>query len=258
LRQARHCTTALAAITLVAGVAAAVALASADELHGVTVIALAVCVVAALTGFDLAVRVLDSAARRVERLTAECEAARLASLTDALTGLGNRRHFDQRLSEALVAALRFGEPFSVVLFDLDDFKRVNDRAGHAAGDRALRHVAAVLAADTREVDVVCRWGGEEFALLLPRTSGEDATQAAERALRALRARPVEGGPAGGALTASAGVASFPADGTDGPSVVAAADAALLAAKALGKDQVQRARSAVIDLSGRDRAPHTSA
>jgi diguanylate cyclase (GGDEF)-like protein len=258
VRQARHCTKALAAITFVAGIVAASVLAAADQLHGVTAVALAVCVVAALTGLDIAVRAIDAATRRIEELAADCVAAQRASLTDALTGLANRRHFDQRLGEAVVAALRFGEPFSVVLFDLDDFKRINDGAGHGAGDQALRHVAAVLAADTREVDVVCRWGGEEFALLLPRTAGEDAMQAAERALRALRGTVVDAGGLAARLTASAGVGAFPADGDDGLSVVAAADAALLAAKALGKDQVRRARPAVIDLTGRDRTPHASA
>ncbi len=157
-----------------------------------------------------------------------------------------------------MAALRFGEPFSVVVLDLDDFKQVNDRVGHAAGDCALRHVAAVLAAGSREFDVACRWGGEEFALLLPRTGAEDAARVAERALGALRATLVDVGGRALRLTASAGVAAFPVDGVDGPSVVDAADAALLRAKALGKDQVRRARPPVIDLTARERAPHASA
>jgi len=257
VRHARQCTTTFATIALVAGVAAAGVLWAAGQFHGVVAVTLLGSVAMAVVGLDTATRALDEAASRFERLAADCAAARVASLTDALTGLGNRRQFDQRLGEAVVAALRYGEPFSVVLFDLDDFKQVNDGAGHTAGDAALRHVAAVLAGETREVDLVCRWGGEEFALLLPRTGGEDASQAAERALNRLRSTVVDvGRPL--RLTASAGVATFPTDGTGGDAVVDAADAALLRAKALGKDQVQRARPAVVDLTGWDRTPHASA
>ena len=258
MSHAHHWTTALAIVAVVAGVAAAADLGSSGQLHPATAAALLVSVAAPLIGLDVARRGLDGAAHRVDELVCECERARRASLTDVLTGLGNRRHFEQRLGEAVVAALRYGEPFSVVLFDLDDFKLVNDRVGHAAGDTALRHIAAVLAAGSRELDVACRWGGEEFAVLLPRTAAPDAANAAERALRSLRATVVDVRGAPVRLTASAGVASFPEDGLDGPSVVDAADVALLRAKALGKDRVQRARPVVVDLTGRDRTPHASA
>jgi len=258
VRHARQCTTALTTITLAAAIVIAMALASSHEFGGLTAGALLVCVGAATLALDISWRAVDRTAGRVERLAAECEAARRASLTDPLTGLGNRRQFDQRLGEAVVAALRFGEPFSVVLFDLDDFKRVNDLVGHAAGDSALRHVAAVLTSYTREFDVACRWGGEEFALLLPRTRAGGATQVAERALRSLRATVVDVNGAEVRVTASAGVAEFPRDGVDGPLVLDAADSALLRAKALGKDQVQRARTEDVDLTSREHVPHASA
>jgi diguanylate cyclase (GGDEF)-like protein len=258
VRQARRCTTVLVAVAATAGLMSSVGLAASGQLRGLSAMALLVCVGALGLALDVVRRGLDGAAHEVKRLAGECEAARRASLTDALTGLGNRRHFEQRLGEAVNSAVRYGEPFSVVLFDLDDFKRVNDRVGHAAGDGALRHVAAVLAAGSREHDVACRWGGEEFALLLPRTSAVDAARAAGRVVRSLRATVVDLGGAELRLTASAGVAAYPYDGPDGPTVVAAADVALLRAKALGKDQVRRARPVVVDLTGRERTPHATA
>ena len=258
MRQARHCITALAALTVVSALVGAAWLAAVGELRGLAVVVLGVCVTAPLIGLDVAWRSLEAARLDLDRMASERDAARRASLTDALTGLGNRRQFELRLGEAVVGALRYGEPFSVALFDLDDFKRVNDRVGHAAGDAALRHVAAVLAAGSRELDVACRWGGEEFVLLLPRTDAADAARVAERALRTLRGTIADAGGVEMRITASAGVAAFPTDGPDGPSVVDAADAALLQAKASGKDQVRRARPAVIDLTGRERAPHASA
>jgi diguanylate cyclase (GGDEF)-like protein len=234
--------TALAAVTMTAGLVSGAVLVSGGNLRGPAAVALAVCLGAAATGLHLAERSLASGEARLARLSAECDAARRASLTDALTGLGNRRQFDQRLGEVAVAADRYGESFSVAVFDLDDFKAVNDRNGHAAGDAVLRHVAAVLRAGTRECDVVCRWGGEEFAVLLPRTSAADAVRIAERVISGMRATTYDLAVGRVPVTTSAGVAAYPADGRDGPSVVATADRALLRAKLLGKDRVERAWS----------------
>jgi diguanylate cyclase (GGDEF)-like protein len=258
LHHALRRTTALAGVTLTAGLVSAAALAAGRNLRGLAGLGLLVCLAAAAIGLDLAVRALAVAEHRLADLTVECDAVRLASLTDPLTGLGNRRHFDQRLTDAVVAALRYGEPFSVAVFDLDDFKSINDRHGHAAGDAALLHVARLLRAGTRDADLVCRWGGEEFAVLFPRTGQAGAARVAERILGALRAKDVDVDVCSVALTASAGVSAFPYDGVDGPSVVGAADVALLRAKSLGKDRVERAWSSggatvAVDLTGRDRA-----
>jgi diguanylate cyclase (GGDEF)-like protein len=252
-----HPKTALAAVTMTSGLVSGAVFLAGGDLRGPATVALAVCLVSAAAGLHLAERSLVRCEMRLEGLRAERDAAYRASLTDALTGLGNRRQFDERLGERVVAASRFGEPFSVAVFDLDDFKTVNDRNGHAAGDAVLRHVAAVLRASTRECDVVCRWGGEEFAVLLPRTQPADAVHMAERILRGLRATTYDLTSGRMPVTASAGVAAFPIDALDAWSVVEAADAALLRAKLLGKDRVERAWSsggvAVLDSTDGDRA-----
>jgi diguanylate cyclase (GGDEF)-like protein len=148
--------------------------------------------------------------------------------TDPLTGVVNRRGFEEELGAERRRAARTGRPLSVIVCDLDHFKRVNDDHGHAAGDRALQHLAAVLRAEARDVDTVARLGGEEFAVLLPETPVHAAHGAAERMRRALRSAPTADGIA---LTASFGVGDAAA--ADGP---AQADAAMYAAKAAGRDR----------------------
>jgi diguanylate cyclase (GGDEF)-like protein len=170
------------------------------------------------------------------------ERARRDALTDGVTGLWNRRHFDLRLQEAVASAQRYGEDFSVAMFDLDDFKRVNDTWDHFTGDAALVHFAGLLRTATREVDVACRWGGEEFAVLLQRAGPVAAATIAQRVVELVRTTPLARGGQDIGLTVSAGVASFPSDGSDGEQVLARADAALLRAKAAGKDRVERASS----------------
>jgi len=168
------------------------------------------------------------------------EQAQRDALTDGLTGLWNRRYLDMRCEDAVLAGRRFGEPFSVVLFDLDDFKKVNDRFDHLTGDAALVHFARLLRSATRDVDVACRWGGEEFAVLLQRTGPKESVEVAQRVLRALKGDPFSAGGEVIAVTATAGVASYPADGLTPLEVTAAADAALMRAKAAGKDRVEPA------------------
>jgi diguanylate cyclase (GGDEF)-like protein len=128
------------------------------------------------------------------------------------------------------------------MFDLDDFKAVNDRWDHFTGDAALVHFAGLLRTATREVDVACRWGGEEFAVLLQRAGPAAAATIAGRVVELVRTTPLSRRGREIRLTVSAGVASFPADGADGEQVLASADAALLRAKAAGKDRVERASS----------------
>ncbi|WP_053227117.1 GGDEF domain-containing protein [Solirubrobacter soli] len=153
--------------------------------------------------------------------------------TDALTGLANRRVFHERLAAELARGRREGRPVSLALFDVDDFKSINDNYGHPAGDAALRGFAQVLSGQARASDVVCRVGGEEFAAIL---AGADAEQAAEYARRALGVTRVSAlGPR--PVTASAGVATAP-DGSEGADeLFRRADEQLLAAKRCGKDRV---------------------
>jgi len=167
------------------------------------------------------------------------------SMTDALTGAFNRRYFQIRIEEEVERSRRHGNPLSLLLLDLDRFKRVNDRHGHDAGDAALRATASLLTAQLRRVDVCTRWGGEEFAIIMPNTPRAGALCVAERILQALRAMeialpaPRVAERAGTfSITASIGLSCFSSrDGAGLASeLMRAADAALYQAKALGRDR----------------------
>jgi diguanylate cyclase (GGDEF)-like protein/excisionase family DNA binding protein len=167
-------------------------------------------------------------------------AVRQRAQTDVLTGLLNHGTFIQHL-DGLIAG---GEPFSLVMLDLDHFKPVNDGMGHQAGDRLLRQVADAIVAASRETDRVFRYGGDEFAALLPRTAGDQVGPIAER-MRAAVKGVVGGGSSwrglARSLEASAGAASFPTDGTTSEEVLLAADRALFFAKRGGGARVASAR-----------------
>jgi diguanylate cyclase (GGDEF)-like protein len=170
------------------------------------------------------------------------EDARRMSLTDGLTGLWNRRQFELRAGQELERGTSFGEPFAVVLIDLDDFKSVNDTHGHPTGDAVLVEAANRLVTHTRDVDLVARYGGEEFVLLLPQTDGRGAARVAENVRAQLAATPIDTGAGPLRVTLSAGVASHPEDGASVPDLLAAADAALYRAKAAGKNRVEHAET----------------
>lgn len=160
--------------------------------------------------------------------------------TDELTGLVNRRRFLEALETELERAKLFEEPLSLVLADLDDFKLVNDRHGHLAGDHALQTFGRLLRAHLRKMDVAGRLGGEEFAVLLPETRAEAAVLVADRMRSALAHAPLElPGGARITLTASFGIAELGPRQT-AEQVLSLADAALYEAKAAGKDRVSLA------------------
>jgi diguanylate cyclase (GGDEF)-like protein len=163
--------------------------------------------------------------------------ARRMSITDGLTGLWNRRQFDVRCVEELDRSARFGERFSLVLCDIDDFKAVNDTYGHLVGDAVLVEVARRLVESTRGVDLVARYGGEEFGLVLPQTSQEGALRVADHVREVVGATPVPTTAGDLVVTISVGVATHPEHGTSIPALTMAADAGLYAAKAAGKNQV---------------------
>lgn len=174
----------------------------------------------ALQNADLHARVAESAVR------------------DPLTGLLNRRYFDEAVETAFAAAGRSGEPLSLIVFDLDHFSEVNNQHGHAVGDAVLRRVARSMASAVRTGDVVARYGGEEFVIIAPGASQADAVRLAER----IRIRvtqeardAIEGLVV--PLTISAGVASRLGDEPDGRALFRAADSALLTAKRAGRDRV---------------------
>jgi diguanylate cyclase (GGDEF)-like protein len=166
-------------------------------------------------------------------------AVRRRAQTDVLTGLLNHGTFGQQL-DALIAA---GEPFSLVMLDLDRFKPVNDGMGHQAGDLLLRQVADAIVAASRDSDRVYRYGGDEFAVLLPRTDGDQVGPIAERVRAAVADVVGPGSDWRGrarALEASAGTASYPADGERAEEVLLAADRALFVAKRSGGARVASA------------------
>ena len=160
--------------------------------------------------------------------------------TDGTTGLWNRREFELRARETVKEATRFEEPFGVILVDIDNFKLVNDRYDHSTGDAALIHVASMLSAATREIDVVARWGGEEFIVLLPRAGVDETEVVAERVRSMIEAEPVHYGEHVIPLTVSIGYAVYAEDGSTSDALFKAADAALLRAKRNGKNRAERA------------------
>ena len=163
--------------------------------------------------------------------------------TDPLTGLANRRWFEDKIEQALNEADRFGVPVSLVLVDLDHFKRVNDTWGHEAGDLVLRKVARMLAEGVRTVDTVARYGGEELAILLPQTSMNGAVELSDRLRRMVAARTIHFQATEIMITASFGVASYPESAPSRDALFPAADRALYDAKHSGRNCVRSAAAA---------------
>jgi diguanylate cyclase (GGDEF)-like protein len=160
------------------------------------------------------------------------------AVTDALTGLANRRQFYEVLGREYERAQRFGQPVSLILLDIDDFKQINDSRGHLAGDAVLHSVAATLSEVIREIDLAARYGGEEFAVLLPQTGPEGAANLAERLRTEIAARSIRFGTDEiTGVTASFGVAAGPVNDQTQIDLIASADAALYHAKREGKDRV---------------------
>jgi diguanylate cyclase (GGDEF)-like protein len=154
------------------------------------------------------------------------------ALTDGLTGCYNRRSFDLQLQRDLHLATRMRQPISLIMIDLDHFKNINDRAGHEAGDLALCMLAEILRSELRAVDTAARFGGDEFAIILPQASIEGACIVAER----LRVRIAQMDiPGHGPITASFGIASFPVHASSRDTIVVAADRALYKSKHSGRN-----------------------
>ncbi len=175
---------------------------------------------------------LDAAYKELEQTNATLKEL---SFKDELTGLYNRRFFSICLEEELSRYRRFGHPMSVILGDLDGLKVINDELGHEAGDDTLRETSQILLNHSRRINVLCRYGGDEFAIILVETPKSGALLYAERMRRAVADSPFSHGRR---VTVSFGVASFPEDvATTTTELLRAADEALYAAKRSGKDRV---------------------
>ncbi len=180
-------------------------------------------------------RELQEANARLERL----------AVTDGLTGVFNHRRFQDQLKTETLRSDRHNRPLSVLMVDVDFFKKVNDALGHPAGDELLRRLAEVLSVDLRQTDFIARYGGEEFVVLLPETSKGEAMQVAERMRSAVEVginTPSTSWPL--PVTVSIGVATYPEDGKAGDQVVSVADQSMYVAKRQGRNRVIGARGAL--------------
>src|SRR6202035_1488032 len=175
----------------------------------------------------------------ISNLQQSLEAIRAESLTDPLTGLGNRKYFDRSIEMAVQNALATGEPLSLLMFDIDHFKSFNDSYGHLTGDQVLRLVGMSLKQTIKGQDITARYGGEEFAVVLPNTALRQALTVADHIRRAVMAKELKKKSTGeilGRVTISVGVSLLkPGDDTD--ALIERADACLYAAKRNGRNRV---------------------
>ena len=195
-------------------------------------------VVALAVGLAAVVTTLAFYRQRFERLLARIHHE---ARSDALTGSSNRRHGNELLAGELERARRLHHPLSVILFDIDHFKAVNDGFGHLTGDRILREVAELARADLRSYDTLVRWGGEEFLILLPESTTTEAVRIAERLRLRIAEHPFVHDRS---ITISAGVAGL-VDGDDGESLVARADALLYRIKGSGRNRIMGSPEGVV-------------
>ncbi len=166
------------------------------------------------------------------------ERLELLAITDGLTGLFNHRHFRTRLESEFERARRYSSPLACMIFDIDNFKKINDTFGHLQGDRILKDLASRVMHVTRRTDIVARYGGEEFAVIMPQTAIEGAKAQAERLLEEVRSKEYQGMPPGYPVTVSIGVTVLDHDAMlDCEALIRAADSALYEAKNNGKNRV---------------------
>jgi len=163
---------------------------------------------------------------------------KLLSNTDVLTGLYNRRHFFEIAANEFYAAVRYQHPLTIILFDVDDFKQVNDNLGHAAGDKALEHVALAAASQLRKIDVLARYGGDEFIILLPQTSAQDTFPVAERIRESIANQRIVIDRGIFSVSTSIGIAEMmpTLDGEKIENIIQRADKAMYVAKAGGRNR----------------------
>ncbi len=182
---------------------------------------------------------LDDSRQQISDLQDNLEAVRAESMTDSLTGVANRKLFDRTLSDAIEQARESGEPLSLLMMDIDHFKRFNDTFGHQAGDGVLRLVAAAMKANVKGRDLVARYGGEEFSAVLPATALANALTVAEQVRQAVMTKELikkSSGESLGNVTLSIGAATLE-DGEDAEQLISRADRYLYSAKRGGRNRV---------------------
>ena len=180
-------------------------------------------------------------------------------MTDPLTGVPNRRHLFAQLEAELARAERYGTPLSILMIDVDHFKRLNDAAGHRDGRRGAAQGVRRAPPRVRKVDTLARYGGEEFMVLLPQTVKEGAVEVGEKLRRAVLDTAALAAPTQptGHITISIGVASYPLDASDQETLVDCVDAALYASKRGGRNKVSAYEPGMEIHPGRERGPHAS-
>jgi diguanylate cyclase (GGDEF)-like protein len=186
-------------------------------------------------------RELQEANRQLQAQLAATEALQVVmreqAIRDSLTGLYNRRYLEETLEREVARAVRAKQPISIVMVDIDHFKQLNDVYGHQAGDRVLRALGDVLQAHSRRDDIACRFGGEEFVVMLAGTPLDVAVKRAEEWRYVFQETEVPYSPRSLHATLSAGIAAFPVHGKSGVALLQRADQALYQAKAEGRNRV---------------------
>lgn len=180
--------------------------------------------------WGMVIRLVRQQRESIERLGWE-------SLTDSLTGLFNRRYLQAKLREEKARADRYKRPFSIIMADIDHFKAYNDEHGHHKGDELLKKIASIFRKSVREIDVVCRYGGEEFLILLPETDTKQAQVVAERLRSLVAARTAGDLDSAAPVTISMGIATYPHHATSPEMTILEADSALYQAKNTGRNRI---------------------
>ncbi len=173
------------------------------------------------------------------RQAREKEYYRELSILDGLTQLYNHRYFHELMNREINRSIRYPQDFSIMMIDIDDFKRFNEAHGHLSGDCALKNISQIMLNSVRRVDLISRYGGEEFVIIMPHTNKEGANIAAKRLLDKIKNADIrdEKSQVLGRLTVSIGIASYPRDGQSKENLIKAADEALTKAKKEGKNRI---------------------
>ena len=252
--------TALVACAQVAGlIVCAVTLSPHDAINWPSLCIMVLMVAALSIVANLMIKTdMDQILQQNRQLEQDEALLREQSVRDHVSGLFNRRYLEETLERELRRAERDGSEVGVIMMDLDHFKQLNDAHGHAAGDLVLREVGALVRANLRYADIACRYGGDEFTLILPRAPRAVALERAELLRRGVQELRITGGDAQlPPVTSSFGIAVCPDDGRTGAEVLAAGDRALYRAKREGRDRVCDAAAADRWARTRDRKdPHT--